>query len=292
MAAVVLALGLLPCSARADDYGPAHDVRTLRSDAARLLAHRLRMAGLDPKTVQIFDVVVVRNAALLSWTAGNQHQIMGLLRHDDRWWDSVDMKNWPSRTPQCFPQDLTAAAAVHNADVIAAAHPRIVTGPIQVCNGDDVYNGGVHIPVRSGGGTVHADFNQSSAGYDFSMRYAPNDAASGTAFTRLYVRAPTAAEFLPFPTPGNGVGGPTDVGFFDVEIGGGKAVRFEAGSAIDIWFPFVLDDTLRYDISYFTNGTSYGPYHGTLYDNVLHFELPAFTVVPGAPLQAEISGWY
>ena len=292
MAAVVLALALLPCLVRADDYGPRGDVRTVRSDAARLLAHRLRIARIDPKSVQIFDVVVVRNAALLSWTAGNQHEIMGLLRRDDRWWDSIDMKNWPSRTPDCFSADLITAAAMHNADVIAAAHPRVVTGPIHVCAGDDIYNGPVQVPIANGGGTMHAGFHESSAGYDFTMRYAANGAASGATFTRLYVRAPTTAEFLPYPTPGHDAGGPTDVGFFDVEIGGSKAVNFETGTAIDIWFPFVLDDTLRYDVSYFTNGTSYGPYHGTLYDNVLHFELPAFTVVPGAALQGEISGWY
>ena len=82
------------------------------------------------------------------------------------------------------------------------------------------------------------------------------------------------------------------MGFFDFDISGSQPVTFDAGTTVDIWFPFVLDDTLRYDVSLFTGDKAYGPYHGTLFDNVLHFELPAFTVVPGKGFQAEISGWY
>lgn len=290
IAAVLWALALLPAFARADDFGPARDVRTVRSSAGRLLAHQLRASGVDLKTLDVFDVVVEGNAAVLSWSAGNRHRIMGLTRRDNRWWEVADLRTWPARGISCLPPEITAAAALHNADVRAASQLRVVTGPPLPCR-DSSYYAPASLAVQPAGATViarpGADFQ-----FGFTMRYAPNDARGDARLALIYVRAPTSAEFLPFPAPPKDWGGSTDVGFFDVGVAGSKPVTFTPGTAVDIWFPFVLDDTLRYDVSYFTDGKSYGPYHGTLFDNVLHFELPAFTVTPDAPLQAEISGWY
>lgn len=215
---------LLVHAARADDYGPARDVRQVRSNAIRLLAHRVRQTGVDPKNITIGGVTVAANEATVSWTTSRESAVMHLTRREDRWWDAQ------------APQE------------------------------NDGYLVAIHFSATEIGGDVKV--------------------------TRLYARAPTHAEFLPNPPPPKNWGGPTDVGFFDVEIGGTKSVTFSAGTAIDVWVPFVLDDTLRYDLSFFSDDKPYGPYRGTIFDNVLHFELPAFTLTPGKQLAAEISGWY
>jgi hypothetical protein len=135
-------------------------------------------------------------------------------------------------------------------------------------------------------GVVFSPYNAS--GYGVTV-YVPAALRSGV---QIYARAPTHAEFLPNPAPPKDWGGPTDVGFFDIINTSTKPLAFASGTQVDVWFPFAFDDTLRYDVSIFANAKSYGPFNGTLFDNVMHFELPAFTIAPGESLQAEISGWY
>ncbi len=73
-------------------------------------------------------------------------------------------------------------------------------------------------------------------------------------------------------------------------MGGGKPVAFTPGTTIDVWFPFVLDDELRYTLSFFSDDKPSGQIAGTIFDNTLHFVLPAFVMAPGKTLMAEIDG--
>jgi hypothetical protein len=52
----------------------------------------------------------------------------------------------------------------------------------------------------------------------------------------------------------------------------------------------VLDDTLKYRLSFNGGEDSVGPIVGSIFDNVLHFDLPGFTALPGKELMGEIDG--
>ena len=107
----------------------------------------------------------------------------------------------------------------------------------------------------------------------------------------VYARPPTDAEFIPYPTPAQYV--PNAVLYFDLRINGTSPVTFAQGTTIDIWFPFVLDDRLNYDLTIGYADKPIGPIYARAFDNALHFVLPAFTVTPGRALMAEIDGnWH
>ncbi|HZZ65042.1 MAG TPA: hypothetical protein VFE17_06075 [Candidatus Baltobacteraceae bacterium] len=279
--------------AAADDFGPGGDVRQVRSNAIRLLAQRVRASGTDPQQLQISDVVVVRDQAILSWRAGSEHGVMGLARYLDRWWDALDAQPratcWYTLT--AFPLDdaglsnaTLAAAAVHNADARTGLRPR--------CPGAPDAQSGALGSLSARGGTIHPT-RGSTAGYDFTVRYAQNNApAAGVPVKRLYGRAPTTAEALPNPPPPQGWGGPTNVFFFNIAADSPAPITVTAGTVVTIWFPFVLNDSLGYRLSYVSGGQFSPSIHGTIFDNVLTFTLPAFTLAPGGEFQAEVEGFW
>lgn len=267
LAAVLLALPLLPLPAAAD----------LRSDARRLLAHRVREIGVDPARIVISGVAVVQQTSLLSWDAGKQSGVIGLVRYADRWWDAYDSVAAPGAS--C--REETVAFPLTDA-------PR-QTGTVPVC--PRVRAKTPPFPVLAGGGIVDPQ-RAAMQGYGFTMRYAPNDAAPGVTFTQVYGRAPTPGEFLANPPPPKDWGGPDSIFLYDLTIGGSAAVHFAAGSTLDVWCPFVLDDGLQYHLSYFAMGKLSPRITATIFDNVLHFDLPAFTLAPGDQLMGEIDGYW
>jgi hypothetical protein len=220
---LLLATALLPLAVSADDLGPPRLVAQIRSEARRLLAHRVRAAGIDPKNVAIDDVRVNGQQAQLAWNAGAQNGAMKMAYHDERWW-AVD-------------------------DALSA-----------------------------------------TAGYDVTVHFAASNADAPVKLRQLYVRAPTAAEFLPSHAIAPGWGYSNAVCFFDFMIGGSNVVAVPSGTTIDVWFPFVLDDQLRYTLSFLSNGQASGLIAGTIFDNTLHFVLPQFVMAPEQPLMAEIDG--
>ena len=194
-----------------------------------------------------------------------------------------------------FSDDLLEAAIQHNANV-SAARPIIPqnkytkkytfepTAKLEpVCPSNPC---GTHIQLP--GGTVTA-WGSQTGGYAFSMTYASNDASEKATFSQVYGRAPTQAEFLPYPTP-SGFYSSDAVFFFDLTIDAPNSVTFAKASRIFVWFPFVLDDTLRYNLSIGFADKPIGPIFAKVFDNTLEFELPAFTVTPGKQLMAEIDG--
>ncbi len=303
--------------ARADDFGPRGDVRELHFAAQRLLAHTARRYKVDPAAVRISDVVAVKDAALLSWDIGTSHGVMGLIRQYDRWWDAMDIylvgscwdaattayplsgtvRQWDSDpTPASLlsyglPAELVSAAAAHNGDVrshLSAAAP-IRVGP-NVLVRPRCFTAYYHfqaIQQLEAAGASLDSFRSDTSGYEIAVRYAENNARN--AFFHIpYARPPTQAEIIPYRTTLRFIS--TSVLYFDLTIDGDKPVTFAPGTTIDIWFPFVLDDTLNYDLTIGFAREPIGPVYAKPFDNVLHYKLPGFTVTPGQTLMAEIDG--
>ncbi|HEX5275434.1 MAG TPA: hypothetical protein VFW34_09160 [Candidatus Rubrimentiphilum sp.] len=267
---------------------------------------------------RISDVVVVKDAALLSWDIGTAHGLMGLLRQHGRWWDALDVYRssvdcWDNastsyplqggmwlddfRDPSPasllrhgLPGDVVSAAASHNDD-IRTATPR--AAPVSArslivrphCMTEYYRVNKIQAIDPAGGALV--SFRPDTAGYGIDLHYAPND-SRGATFHLPYARAPTAAEIIPYPTTLRFIS--TSVLYFDLTIDSSKPVTFAPGTTIDIWFPFVLDDTLNYDLTIGFAQQPIGPVYAKPFDNVLHYKLPGFTVLPGQTLMAEVDG--
>jgi hypothetical protein len=236
-ALLLLAVFTAPAIARCDDAG------TVRADARVLLAHRVRLLGVDPRTLVIAGVNLAGDGAVVAWSAGNQHGTLHLTRQGERWWANLDE------------------------DDALVANPKI--------------------PVSAAGGVVHPERSQ-TGGYDVTLRYARNNAAPAAVLSQVYARPPTQAEFLPYPTPYRFV--PDAVMFFDIMIEAPKPVSFDRGTVLDVWFPFVLDDKLKYSMSFSGDREPIGPVSGSVFDNVVHFELPGFTALPAQTIMGEIDG--
>jgi hypothetical protein len=301
----------------ADDFGPHGDVSEVRFAAQRLLAHTARGWKADPNNTRISDVVVVKNAALLSWDIGASHGLMGLIRQYDRWWDAleyrhnldgwIDSASYPL-AQKCsllahslpngntlledgLPRDLIDAALAHNADLQKPQHVRAagtsLGGPIRPSIMIDRFCDRRIGGIAPTGGTLW-QIPSYTSGYDITIAYSRNDARTGTSAKPLYARPPTLAEIIPYPTTMHFIS--TAVLYFDLTLEGSAPITFQPGTTIDIWFPFLLDDALSYDLTIGFADRPIGPIYSKPFDNVLHYKLPGFTVAPGRALMAEIDG--
>lgn len=304
--------------AQADDFGPRGDIREVRFAAQRLLAHSARNTRGELSPAAITDVVVVRDAALLSWQIGEQHGVMGLIRQYNRWWDALDVlervdtvcwmwersyplepkhhDSWESPpnarrlTMEGMSPELSRAASEHNisvedGDKLIADYAKTNPGSPFGCITD--YH---HLPYSvhiGGSGGIAAPPRPETSGFGLALTLSKNDASAGFSPT-LYARAPTQAEIIPYPTTYHFVS--NAVVYFDLAIDSAKPVTFAPGTTIDIWFPFVLDDTLQYDLTIGFADRPIGPIYAKPFDNVLHYTLPGFTISPGHELMAEIDG--
>ncbi len=151
-----------------------------------------------------------------------------------------------------------------------------------------IYDPDPPLPVIRSAGGVESRPRSVLSGYDVSILYAPNTSDGRNHFAQLYARPPTQAEIIPYPTTRRFIS--TSVLYFDLTIDGSKPVTFAPGTTIDIWFPFVLDDTLSYDLTIGFANEPIGPVYAKPFDNVLHYKLPGFTAVPGQTLMAEVDG--
>ena len=220
----------------------ADDAATASADARVLLAHAVRSAGIDPRSLQIDGVQVTDSAATVRWHAGSRTGALEMRRQDGRWLagePGAPQANWPGE------------------------------------------------PISAAGGTLLPERSQMS-GYEFALNYSPNDAQWGSRFSFVYGRTPTRAEFLPYPTVYPFTS--DAVFFFDLAVAGSKPVTFGAGSTLNVWVPFVLDDKLHYDLFLDGADRSIGPIVSSVYDNTLRFVLPKFTAAPGKTIGGEIDG--
>ena len=147
-------------------------------------------------------------------------------------------------------------------------------------------NPALDVSIDPAGGIFTPDPAQ-TAGYRVRLRYAPGT-ASMARFSFAYGRLPTPAEFLPYPTTPNFTA--DAVFFFDLTVSGKHPVTFSPGSQLEVWFPFVLDDRLRYELTIEGAQQHVGPLYASPFDNMLRFALPAFTAIPDRQLVGEIDG--
>jgi hypothetical protein len=113
-------------------------------------------------------------------------------------------------------------------------------------------------------------------GYVMGATFAANDATKDARIAGFAARAPTKAES--WATRGG-----NSYCFFSGTVRSVKPIHVRAGTTIDIWFPFVLDPSLRYRLTIGSQRVD-----GTLAHNSLHFSLPEFTLPPGVELMGEI----
>ena len=254
----------------------------------------------------------------MSWDVGTNHGLMGLIRQYGRWWDALDvyggndcwdaavtsfplpgtMRQDTSRNPTPvsllaygLPSALVAQAG-HNSDVRANL---AIPAPVTQVPSRAVFRPHCEAhyyqfpklqPVRPEGSSL-SGFRSDTSGYEIRVRYEANNSREAM-FHVPYARPPTQAEIIPYPTTLHFVS--TAVLYFDLTIDGTAPVTFQPGTTIDIWFPFVLDDTLAYDLTIGFAKEPIGPIYAKPFDNVLHYKLPGFTVIPGQTLMAEIDG--
>lgn len=262
LAALVLAcVCTAPLLARADDVGSRDDVRVVRHDAALLAARRVRAAGVDPSNIVVDGVVAERGYAFAQWHAGTLRSIDGFKRIYKRWW------NVPATS---FPPDVIHDAAAH----LSPASGGMWNAPPQ--------SHALAPLLFSQRDTVEP--SAQTDGFGMVLSWATNDAPSDAQLTRVIVRAPTEAEsWLAYP-------GGNSYCFFSANVQSAHAISVNAGSTLDVWFPFVLEPQLRYSLTIAHVNPAIGPIDATLADNVLHFALPRFTVQQDVQLMGEIEG--
>lgn len=291
--AAVLALSLLGVAP--SDDGRPRDVRAVRSAAQTLLRARVQKWGGDPARIAVEGVAVDGAYAIARWRAGNLRGAEGFYYIWDRWWDVMASGNgtntsvwWTCSTPLAcnFPTNRSAGyQAFKDAGFPQAIVEKAVAVEILTDDRDRKYGywSGEHYPILTTIGPAGGRANTSRDGYDVTWSFGPTDATATQPF-HLGARRPAQQESWTYYPGGNAYA------FLTVQLDTTAPLNVRAGSTVDVWCPFVLDPSKTYSLTIAKSTQPVGPIVAKLNDNVLHFELPAFTVPPGAELMAEIDG--
>lgn len=135
------------------------------------------------------------------------------------------------------------------------------------------------LPVLSPSGTSSTLAPEDSDGYVVVVSFSKNDAAPQTPVPVMHARRPTPAER--YPAPGS------NSNFF-LYLRSTQRISFAPHTSIDVTFPQYLSPRVEFSIMLDLTETPVGPIVGSLHNNTLHFDLPAFTILPGTPVTAEI----
>jgi len=280
LCALLLALAVWPLAARADDYGHRRDVAAIRHDLPVLLAAGPYAAAQPPQ----FESVVVSGAdALVECDACSSTALLRLHYRYDRWW----LLGYATASSNGL---LTAGLTQ---PLVALAHSHLATTqradaatPPARCKTFSCYF--VSGEIYDVTAPIQLPFNPTRPGrmrgdaYLATVTLSDNDGNASSKIANLEGRAPTEGES--WITQGG-----NSYYFFSGTVQSTKPVHVQAGTTIDVWFPFVLDTSLRYSLTIAGHGFSaISPVEGTLVDNTLHFVLPAFTAAPGVDLMGEI----
>ena len=263
-AGLALALAAI-APARADDYGSHADLRAIRGSVPILLGHYLASPSAG-------DVVVEGNDAIATWTSGGKPGLATFHRRSDRWWLMAIYDTYGPAIGRDLAQlegelSIPAALAVRaqqHVPNLLALQPILhqVTQPI--CNrcGSALWN------VADGFETT-LNFNAATPTWD------PDFAIRG--------RAPSVGEMPPTPTM-------NAYFFFRLATKGTTPVVVQKGARLDVWFPYVLDDSKSYVLWLDFLKPDLDDIPGRLEGNTLHFTLPAFGTIPGKDAFGEIDG--
>ena len=301
--ALLLLVSALPLAARADDYGPRRDIAAIRHDLP-IIERQAEMYPGVVRSVAIDSVIVDEGDALAQWhdTGTDERAIARLNYKYGRWWllQSTSFGDRGYLLAHCppdsapTPQFLIKAGVNPTLAALAGEHMPIVQEATALVS--QYANDDPHYKICSE--VFHIDREYSpevlpfqTVGrrliegdqYHVMVQLAKNDADQEASIIGPQSRAPTEAESWANPPGGNAYF------FFSGTVHATKPVHVQAGTTIDVWFPFVLDPSLRYSLTIAApNAMSLGPVEGTLTNNTLHFVLPAFTAPPGAELMGEI----
>jgi hypothetical protein len=283
----------LPYVTLADDAGPGREVRAIRHDLPILLAHAT-------PHVHVVAVAVDKNAALAEWDAAGRAHIDYLFYRFNQWWLQQEVSGYPggpAPSSRAFsqlawlPPSLVAMASHTLPAMIAADAKPPAPAPAPVLS-PPAHAGALvksamipcipydWISAFTFGNDPQKLFH--SGDYDVTVTFATNDAKSG-AHLSAAARAPTEAES--WETPGG-----NSYFFFSGVVHSDSVIHVNAGTTIDVWFPFVLDPQLHYALTLAHADKPIGPIDGTLKDNVVHFVLPAFALAPHTELFGEVEG--
>lgn len=309
--AVAFAAAALFPQATLADVGPRADVAAIRHDLPILLAARVRDWGRDPeKDVRIEVVAVSGDDALAQWRVGSTWGVEGLMRIYGRWWDRMTANTSVLTAPPlrltniCIQVDGPyvlsrsalldlgwPAAIVSIADALPAvrADDRALASvaPTPTPSGSSscsVYSIANHT-ISATGGSVSEDYGGNNRyvtdGYVLDVTYAPNTALPGSRVDKVFGRRPSSTEAALTLAGGAEF-------FFGATLVSASQVRFRPGTSVKVWFPFVLDTRVVHGLTIGGVISPFDPIAGTLRDNTLRFDLPSFSVAPGAHITGAI----
>jgi len=317
---LLIPLSLIVSKASADDFGPPHDVAAVRRDIMSMLgdspAHLVWNTLIDNAPVpqrspsgnqlRISDVVIVGDWAVASYAFHTSNAIqtgfLGLHKIDHQWWllsravRGADYVSYmftnapplagapgsaqigygpdvPTLERYGFPHNLAVISRDHNAQVAEAqrACEGSPKGRARNCDVETVeyeWYEVHHLISRTGSGIIPDP--GAMGGYDVRLQFAPSDAQPGTEVSDFSGRSPAHAD-----DPGASY-------FFTLRIQSAHPVNFAGGSALEIWFPHLLDSKTSYVLNLQTDkGGMFDALPGVLQGNILSFALPEFTAQAG-----------
>jgi len=117
------------------------------------------------------------------------------------------------------------------------------------------------------------------------LRFATNDAPAAARIMHVSGRAPNQSESW-IAQGGN------SFFFYSGKVESAKPIHVASGTALTIWFPFLLEESRHYSIAITLGNTVVGPVDGVLEasTNTVQFTLPGFSLPPGVDLSAEVEG--
>jgi hypothetical protein len=198
-----------------------------------------------------FDRIDIENGhAMAQWHVGRDHFLNLLEKRYGRWW----LSGW-------------GVSFTELQDGGRRYTPMPDTSP--PFNGDMPFAQGIPNWMTDGG-------------YRVELHFAPSVPRDDVKLTGFATRIPTEGESLVAP-------GGNSYFFHSGTVQSPQPVHVQAGTTLEVWFPFVLDPSLTYSLTIGGAGfTPIGPIDGALVDNTLHFVLPAFTAPPGVDMMGEI----
>ncbi len=293
----------LPHVTLADDAGPGKEVRAIRHDLPLILKGQLQQPYSTDANVQIEDVVVSGSSALVQWRSASAERVGYLTRRYKTWWLSNELyigdagaftlnehssygpTNWflarafgaPVPLIDLAAESLAAVKTANARPTKCGARNAQLVEPCSIGEGIFPLLSTTLYPGRRAQPLIVGD------GYQMRLVFASNDAHPDATLVNAASRAPTEAES--WMTPGG-----NSYFFFSGTVESDAPIHVSAGTAIDVWFPFLLAPSLYYGLTIAHADKPVGPIDGTLSDNVVHFVLPALTLLPGATLMGEIEG--
>lgn len=281
------------CIAQAKDSGPGRDVRQVRGAAQTLIPN-----------ANIANVVVDHSTgrALVQWSrADGTRGIDGFAYVYDRWWNLLHLhtagRRWcGSGSPPFSNGILSLNQPIGIGDLIDAGVPRTLAAEAVVD-----FDGFNNRSVQFAQGIRNLSFPEcanaapettpgpalrpspaDSDGYAVSILMPPGSQALAPA--KIIARRPNSVENWTYYPGGNAYV------YFNLVTDAGTPVDVPAGTTVDIWCPFVLDTNKTYSLTLAKAAESVGPINGKLRGNILHFELPAFTIPAHTTLAGEVDG--